>query len=1114
MKYYINRLFYPVLFTILLITSGKTFAQNGNFAFVFNNEGSRLYVEDGAEANTGANQNGFQFFNSSADSNQITVQAWIYLLGDTPADVEVPIVYRAVDGGTTFSLYVKNNKGYFSVGNNNSATVSTPEFPAFRWVALTGKYDGSILKIYLDGDPVEPGTNFAIEPGYTTLETGGLYVSNPNSGSFRGLIDEIRIFDVALGDNNINNSGGNGNPAEKFPSSIAEFLRGQWSFDAFSAGNLLYDLSAYKNHLHIEDITQKVPSKNLPFLVVTSTLDGPDAVPGDGKALSLNGNATLRSAIEEANALAGQQIVYFYLSGSTTVIEPLSALPPVIQPVILDGTVQKGYIDTPVVRVNGAFGGLTIDGGGSTVQGLDIHNSAGYGLTLSSAGSNNIAGNRLSGISINSPGNAINGNTISNSVVHGISINAGAINNQIGVSDTNQVINNSGFGIFLNGGSNNTIANNIVKLNGAGGILVAGGTGAITANMINTNFGPGIGARATDGSTITENTIAGNTGNGIELSGNNHVLTHNFVTENDSLGLSVTAGTGNQIANNIFEANDLGGVAISGNSVNLTKNIVTGNFGYGISLSASNTIIRGNRIFENAGDGVAINGDDNLVEQDTIYNNGISGSGAGVLVESGSNNSILYNSIYDNADPGTQLGASANDSQVYPTLNVFYTWQDESVESEVKGGTFIEGILNGPAGESYKVQFFANTGTGTREGERYLDEVVVTTDISDKAEIIANFKDVVVYPGEVVSATATRLAGDGSTLSTSEFSESIERNNENGDHYIVNTTLAGIPLHWKDGNGDYQIAPSLESIAGYAAAVENGFNTWSQLSQIDYVKIPTNGSEKWGGNADGINNVVWFPTTEEWEDSTGAPTNVVAVTRVRYNALNGEMVDIDIAFNGIPVSITTGETRYWGIVDDVNNELTSNLLDVQNVATHEIGHYSGLADLYNPGDEFYRPGMGNNNHPATMYGRIDRGENYKRTLYPDEFAIQETASQYDIGGINSIYGNLGAVYYDLVLVFDGTTNFTSPEVLNGFGPSKKSAVELLYRLRKGDRIGVFNGTGSFLQVTDDIMGEAYSYLNNLQINPTGDLAYRISEAENLLSSSNSGNKQRFSTHSI
>ena len=61
----------------------------------------------------------------------------------------MPVVYRAVDGGTTFSIYVKDNKGYFTVGN--SPAISTQEFPAFTWIAITGSYDGSTMKIYSGG---------------------------------------------------------------------------------------------------------------------------------------------------------------------------------------------------------------------------------------------------------------------------------------------------------------------------------------------------------------------------------------------------------------------------------------------------------------------------------------------------------------------------------------------------------------------------------------------------------------------------------------------------------------------------------------------------------------------------------------------------------------------------------------------------------------------------------------------------------------------------------------------------------------------------------------------------------------------------------------------------
>ena len=309
--------FYILLLITSLTACKITYAQaSNNNSFVFNGTSSQLYVYDGQPANTDANQNGFQFFNSSASNNQITVQAWVYLIGDTPPNTQVPIIYRTVNNGETFSLYLKNNIAYFSVGNNNSATVSTAKLPAFQWLSLTGMYDGSILKIYSGGSLIS-STPFTMDTGYTvTNGTTGLFVGKSNAGAFRGLIDEIRIYNIALGDNNINNSGGNGNPAENIPSSILQYLTGEWSFtqiNTLSTGNVLYDLSNYKNHLFVNNINQIVPSKNIPFFVVTSPLDNPDSIIGDGYAVSTNGQVTLRSAIQEANAGPGQYIIYFYI---------------------------------------------------------------------------------------------------------------------------------------------------------------------------------------------------------------------------------------------------------------------------------------------------------------------------------------------------------------------------------------------------------------------------------------------------------------------------------------------------------------------------------------------------------------------------------------------------------------------------------------------------------------------------------------------------------------------------------------------------------------------------------------------------------------------------------
>ena len=279
-------------------------------------------------------------------------------------------------------------------------------------------------------------------------------------------------------------------------------------------------------------------------------------------------------------------------------------------------------------------------------------------------------------------------------------------------------------------------------------------------------------------------------------------------------------------------------------------------------------------------------------------------------------------------------------------------------------------------------------------------------------------------------------------------------------------------------------------LSGFAEAVETGFDTWSTLEQLTYVRkdLSVTNSGQAFGNADGINNVVWYPTSEMWEDSIDAPTNVVAVTRVRYNALNGEMIDVDLAFNGEPISLAGLGQFYWA------TDGSSDKLDVQNVTTHEAGHYGGLRDLYNPGDFAYLLEMKNNNQLATMYGRIDVGETYKNSLHPgpsdpDWFSNQLDITRYDVGGINYIYNNLGDIYYDIVLVFDGTTNFTSTEVLNGFIPSKNAALELITKMRIGDRVGWVNGSST--EPLGDDFNAKLNTLNLIEPNSTGNLADRI-----------------------
>ena len=114
-----------------------------------------------------------------------------------------------------------------------------------------------------------------------------------------------------------------------------------------------------------------------------------------------------------------------------------------------------------------------------------------------------------------------------------------------------------------------------------------------------------------------------------------------------------------------------------------------------------------------------------------------------------------------------------------------------------------------------------------------------------------------------------------------------------------------------------------------------------------------------GPTVDKVNEIVFGPI---------ADTNIIAQCTYWYYRTTRELVDFEIVFN----------THYtWG-----NAAETPGVMDVQNIATHEIGHGFGLADLYK--DDFSE---------QTMYGYGSAGETKKRTL---ELG--------DIAGIQKLYG--------------------------------------------------------------------------------------------------------------
>ena len=106
-----------------------------------------------------------------------------------------------------------------------------------------------------------------------------------------------------------------------------------------------------------------------------------------------SGPGSLRQAILDSNAATGgTNTIDFNIPGSGVhVIAPLSPLPAITNPVLIDGFSQLGYSGTPLIQIDGgqagAANGLTITGPDSTVRGLDITDFvAGAGILIAGAG--------------------------------------------------------------------------------------------------------------------------------------------------------------------------------------------------------------------------------------------------------------------------------------------------------------------------------------------------------------------------------------------------------------------------------------------------------------------------------------------------------------------------------------------------------------------------------------------------------------------------------------------------------------------------------------------------------------------------------------------------------
>jgi hypothetical protein len=185
----------------------------------------------------------------------------------------------------------------------------------------------------------------------------------------------------------------------------------------------------------------------------------------------------------------------------------------------------------------------------------------------------------------------------------------------------------------------------------------------------------------------------------------------------------------------------------------------------------------------------------------------------------------------------------------------------------------------------------------------------------------------------------------------------------------------GRPLYWAVSHPRY-----IFNKDGFAnlddavlrAAIQRSFGKWNAIEcetddgrtlpiGLDIEVRPGTTSLEVGPKADEPNdNVIVYFSGERWLSDPTLNPSAYALTAIWFNKLNGEILGADMHFNGGMGAL--------GVCDD--NGCPDGYVDIENVATHEAGHFIGLAHSTVEG--------------STMWCSADRPEVEKRTLSDDD----------------------------------------------------------------------------------------------------------------------------------
>ncbi len=458
-----------------------------------------------------------------------------------------------------------------------------------------------------------------------------------------------------------------------------------------------------------------------PVFLVTTTAD--------------SGPGSLRQAILDSNAVLARSAIDFAIPGTgVETITPLSSLPAIVNPVLIDGESQPGYNGTPLIAINGSQAaggdGLTITGADVTVRGLDLSGfAAGAGIHITGTGATGdwIYGNFLG---TDPTGTRALPNR------EGIAIDAGASDNVIGTSgagandaaEENILSGNLFAGVWITGRgtSGNVVADNLIGTAVSGNTALPNGT---SAQPYPSYIGPIGGGVVIQGS--ASGNRVGTDSQGIDDVGEGNLISGNA---NDGIDVLDNGTSGNIVAGNLIGTN-LAGTAALGNAQR----------GVYVADEASSNAISGNLITDNGGPGVVVG----FSTSDPAISNAITGNrifgNTGQAIDLG-DDGVTENSTVETFHP--------NDFQNFPVIVTTASGQ-------------LEGWLGGSLPDTtFRIDVFASATFGqggAGEADQDLGSLQVTTDSQGRAIFDVPYSPPAGLP--VITATATDPQGNTSEVS-------------------------------------------------------------------------------------------------------------------------------------------------------------------------------------------------------------------------------------------------------------------------------------------------------------------------------------------------------------